>query len=110
MDNISFEDFSKLDIRIAEVLEAEIVEGADKLIKLTLEVGELGKRTIVSGIRDWYTPEELVGKKIVYLSNLKEKQIKGVESQGMLLASEDKKGDCALLVPEKEINSGTKVH
>jgi len=60
MDNISFEDFSKLDIRIAEVLEAEIVERADKLIKLTLEVGELGERTIVSGIRDWYTPKELV--------------------------------------------------
>jgi len=110
MDNISFEDFSKLDIRIAKVLEAEIVEETDKLIKLTLEVGELGTRTIVSGIRDWYTPEELVGKKIVYLSNLKEKEIKGVESQGMLLAPEDGKGDCVLLVPEKDIDSGTKVH
>ncbi|MBU0997984.1 methionine--tRNA ligase subunit beta [Patescibacteria group bacterium] len=110
MDNISFEDFQKLDIRIAKVLEAEAVEGVDKLIKLTLEVGELGERTIVSGIRDWYTPEELVGKKIVYLSNIEEKEIKGVKSQGMLLAPEDENGNCVLLIPEKEIDSGTKVH
>ena len=110
MDNITFEDFSKLDIRIAKVLEAEVVEGADKLIKLTLEVGNLGERIIVSGIRDWYTPEELVGKKIVYLSNLEAKKIRGVESQGMLLAPEDGNGNCVLLVPEKDIDSGTKVH
>ena len=110
MDNISFEDFSKLDIRIAKVLNAEVVEGADKLIKLTLEVGELGERTIVSGIRDWYTSEELVGKKIVYLSNLEVKKIRGIESQGMLLAPEDRNGNCVLLIPEKDIDSGTKVH
>ena len=110
MDNISFEDFSKLDIRIAKVLEAEAVEGADKLIKLTLEVGELGERTIVSGIRDWYTPEELVGKKIVYLSNLEPKVIRGVESQGMLLAASTKNHEKVVLIcPEKDIEVGSRI-
>jgi methionine--tRNA ligase beta chain len=110
MDNISFEDFKKLDIRIAEVKDAVEVEGADKLIKLTLEVGELGERVIVSGIKDWYTPESLIGKKIVYLSNLETKKIRGVGSQGMLLAPEDNEGNCVLLIPEKDIETGSQVH
>jgi len=110
MDNISFEDFKKLDIRIAEVKDAVEVEGADKLIKLTLEVGELGERVIVSGIKDWYIPESLIGKKIVYLSNLETKKIRGVESQGMLLAPEDNEGNCVLLIPEKDIETGSQVH
>ena len=110
MDNISFEDFKKLDIRIARIKDACEVEGADKLIKLTLEVGDLGERKIVSGIKDWYTPESLIGKKIVYLSNLETKIIRGVESHGMLLAPEDSKGNCVLLVPEDDIEVGSKVH
>lgn len=109
-DNISFEDFQKLDIRIAKVVSCEVVEGADKLYKLTLDVGELGERIVVSGIREWYTPEDLIDKKIVYLSNLEPKVIRGVESQGMILAAEDDKGNCVLLVPKKGIDSGTKIH
>jgi methionyl-tRNA synthetase len=109
-DNISFEDFKKLDIRIAKIITCEVVENADKLYKLTLDAGELGEKTVVSGIRDWYTPEELIDKKIVYLSNLEPKVIRGVESQGMVLAAEDDKGNCVLLVPKKGIDSGTKIH
>lgn len=110
MDNISFDDFQKLDIRIAKIKEAEEVKKTNKLIKLTLDVGELGERTIVSGIKDWYTTKSLIGKKIVYLSNLEPKEIKGVESQGMLLAPEDEKENCILLIPEKDIETGSKVH
>lgn len=109
-DTISFADFQKLDMRIAQIKEAEEVKEADKLIKLTLDVGEMGKRTIVSGIKDWYEPKDLIGRKIVYLANLDSKKIKGIESQGMLLAPEDENGNCVLLIPEKDINSGTKVH
>lgn len=109
-DNISFEDFQKLDIRIAKIITCEVVENADKLYKLTLDAGELGEKIVVSGIRDWYIPEELIGKKIVYLSNLEPKVIRGVESQGMILAAEDDKGNCVLLVPKKSIDSGTKIH
>ncbi|MFC1624909.1 methionine--tRNA ligase subunit beta [Patescibacteria group bacterium] len=107
---ITFEDFQKLDIRIAKIKAAEVVDGADKLLKLTLDAGDLGEREIVSGIRDWYEPKSLIGRKIVYLSNLEAKEIKGIESQGMLLAPEDGKGNCVLLVPEKDIETGVKVH
>jgi len=110
IDTISFEDFQKLDIRIAEIKEAEVVDGTDKLFKLTLDVGELGERVIVSGIRDSYDLEDLKGRKIVYLSNLEPKEIRGVESYGMLLAPEDDKGNCTLLVPEKDIETGAKIH
>ena len=109
-DNITFEDFQKLDIRIAKVLTCEVVENADKLYKLTLDAGELGERTVVSGIREWYEPEDLIDKKIVYLSNLEPKVIRGVESQGIILAAEDEKGNCVLLIPKKSIDPGTKIH
>ncbi len=109
MDPITFDDFSKLDLRIARVKSAEMVEDTEKLLKLTLEVGDLGERIIASSIKPWYEPEDLIGKNILYLANLEPKIIKGVESQGMLLASEDEEGNCHLLIPDGETVPGTKV-
>jgi methionyl-tRNA synthetase len=105
---INYEDFSKLDIRIATVISAEAVEGADKLLKITLDVGdEIGERTIAAGIKAWYSPEDLVGQQIVYLANLAPRELRGVVSQGMLLAAGDT--TAILIQPTKSVDSGTKI-
>ena len=105
---ITYDDFVKLDLRVAVVVEASIVEGADKLLKLVLDAGpELGTRVVVSAIRQWYTPESLVGKRIVYLANLEPRMLRGVESQGMIIAAG---GDTAVLLqPESDASAGTEV-
>ena len=94
--NISYDDFAKLDIRIGTVLAAERVADTDKLIKCTVDLGELGTRTIVSGIAQWKTPEELVGKQLPYVVNLAPRVLRGIESQGMLLAARDETGGALL--------------
>lgn len=94
-EEVSFDDFMKLDIRVAEILEAEMVPKSKKLIKMKVDVGE--KRTIVAGMGKDYTPEELIGKKIAVVVNLKPTKIMGVESYGMLLAA-DKEGKGYTLV------------
>ena len=100
-EEISYQEFEKLDIRVAQVVAAEPIEGADRLLKITLDVGELGERTVAAGIKEWYKPEQLVGKTVVYLANLAPRTLRGVESQGMLLAGSDDE-DVALLTPEPE--------
>jgi len=105
---VSFEEFSKLDLRIAKIENVEEIEGSDKLYKLTINLGE-EKRTLVAGIKKYYKKEELVGKEIVVVANLEPKVIKGVTSQGMLLAATSKNGDVSLLVPDKEVEEGSKV-
>ena len=105
---IQYEDFAKLDIRIGTVVAAEMVPETDKLIKCTIDLGELGMRTIVSGIATWKKPEELVGKQLPYVVNLAPKMLRGVESQGMLLAASDESG-VALLHPERALAPGTKL-
>lgn len=102
---IQYDDFIKLDIRVAKVLTAEPIEGADKLLKITLDVGVLGERTVAAGIKSWYAPETLVGKTVAYLANLAPRTLRGVESQGMLLAGGDE--DVALLMPEKPLAPGS---
>jgi len=106
-DMISIEDFSKLDFRVAQVLEAGNVEGAKKLLKLKVELGE-EKREIIAGIAEYYKPEELIGKKIILLTNLKPARIRGVESKGMLLAAQDGE-NLVLLTVDKEIKPGAKI-
>lgn len=101
---IVYADFAKLDIRVATVLEACEIEGADKLLKLLLDVGELGQRTVASGIKPWYRPEDLVGKQVLYLANLEPRTIRGVESQGMIIAAGGV--DAALVHPDKSLVSG----
>ena len=86
-ETISFNEFKKMDIRVATVKKCEPVEGADKLYKITVSIGELGERTLAAGIKPNYAPEELEGKKIVVLTNLEPKTVRGIESQGMLLAA-----------------------
>ena len=107
-DEISYDDFAKLDIRVGTVVAAELVPETDKLIKCTIDFGELGTRTIVSGIAQWKKPEELVGKQLPYIVNLTPRVLRGVESQGMLLAASDESG-VALLVPERALSPGTKL-
>lgn len=106
-EEISYDDFAKLDIRIGTVVAAELVPETDKLIKCTIDFGEFGTRTIVSGIAEWKKPEEMVGKQLPYVVNLAPRMLRGVESQGMLLALSDSEG-LALLVPERGVEKGTK--
>ena len=104
-ENITFDDFQKMDLRVAVVLEAERVKKTDKLIKLTLDTG-LDTRTVVSGIAQWYAPDELLGKRVVLLSNLAPRKIKGIESQGMILLAEDHQGNAALVEPDVRLFPG----
>jgi len=104
---INFNDFNKLDIRIGTILEAERVEGTDKLLKLTVDLGE-EKRTLVVGIAKDYTPEEIIGKQIPILTNLEPKKLRNIESQGMILAV-DIEGKATLIHPDKKVPDGTKI-
>ena len=102
---ITIDDFKRTELRTAKVLKAEKVEGADKLLKLEIELGS-EIRQIVSGIAPWYSPEALIGKMIVVVANLQKAKIRGIESNGMLLAA--KCGEkLSLIVPDAEIASGT---
>ena len=107
--DIAFDDFGKLDIKVAKVLTCVPVEGADKLFKLEVEIDGGQKRTVVSGIRPWYKEEELVGREVVYLANLAPKKLRGVLSQGMILAAHSQDGGAVLLKPEKGVFPGSKV-
>ena len=105
---ISFDDFKKIDLRIAKVLEAEKIEKTDKLLKLQLQVGD-EKRQIIAGVAEHYKPEEMVGKTIVIVANMEPAKIRGVESNGMLLAAEDDNGKLAPLTVVEEIETGAKI-
>ena len=106
---IAFEDFTALDLRIATVKEAAVVPKADRLLELTLELADGETRTVLSGIRAWYQPEDLVGRQVVYLANLAPRKIRGVVSQGMVLAGNDVGDSAVLLRPEREVSPGSKV-
>ena len=105
---ISIDEFAKVKLRIGRVLEAEPIEGSDKLLKLQVVIGE-ERRQIVAGIKANYTPEDLIGRQVVVCVNLKPARLRGVESQGMLLAATDAQGGAILLQPEKEAPEGTNV-
>lgn len=109
MEEIQYDDFAKLDIRVGTVIAAEQIPDTDKLLKCTINFGqELGQRTIVSGIAQWKKPEDLIGKQLPYVVNLAPRILRGVESQGMLLAVSDEAG-VALFHPERNVPNGTKV-
>lgn len=108
-DNVSFEDFSAMDIRVGTILEAEKVKKADKLLQLLVDTG-IDKRIIISGIAEHYTPEEVIGKKVSVLMNLAPRKIRGVESKGMILMAENEAGVLSFVSPEKEeITSGSEI-
>ena len=97
-------------MRVAEIKSAEEIEGADKLYKLGLDVGELGERTICAGIKEFYEKEKLVGKKIIIVANLKPRKLRGIESKGMLLAASTKDHTkLTLLTPDSEMDNGAVV-
>ena len=105
---ISFEEFKKLDLRVAHVLEAEKVEKTDKLLKLKLKVGD-EERQIIAGIAEFYKPEEIVDRKIIIVANLEPAKIRGIESNGMLLAAEDDEGNLAPLTVAVDIKTGARI-
>ncbi len=105
---INIEQFKEIDLRVARVTAAERVEGTDKLLKLQLDLGD-EERQIVSGIAEKYAPEDLVGREIIVVYNLEPKSLKGVESQGMLLAASGD-GFISLLKPDQEVPPGSRIH
>ncbi len=100
-DEITFDDFTKLDIRVGTITAAEKVEKADKLLKITVDTG-IDTRTVVSGIAQQYDPEDIIGQKVSILLNLAPRKIRGVESQGMILMAETQQGDLSFVSPTKE--------
>jgi methionyl-tRNA synthetase len=106
---IPYEEFAKLEIRIGTVIAAEPVPDTDKLLKCTIDFGEFGTRTIVSGIAQFRKPEDIIGKQLPYITNLAPRMLRGVESQGMLLAVALPEEGIALLVPDQLVQNGTKV-
>lgn len=107
---IDIEQFAAIDLRIADILEATAVTKSKKLLKLKLSLGELGERQILSGIAHKFSPDELVGRKIIIISNLKPATLMGETSQGMLLAASTENDETlALLQPSCDIPAGTRV-
>ena len=104
----SFEDFEKMDIRTATVLEAERVPKTDKLLKLTIDTG-IDTRTIVSGIAEFYTPEQMLGKQICILANLAPRKIRGIESKGMILMARQGDGKMRFITPQEVLNNGAQI-
>lgn len=108
-DEIKFSDFEKLDLRVAKILNVEDIDNADKLYKLILDLGN-EKRIVCAGIKQHYSKKELIGKEVVLLANLKPRLLKGIESQGMILAASDEDHNkIVLLTTEEEIEEGWQV-
>ena len=105
---ITLDDFDKIKLKTAEVISCEDHPNADKLYVIKLKLGE-EERQVVSGIKDFYSPEDLVGKKVVVITNLKPIKLRGVESKGMILAAEDNDGKLSLVSTLEDINSGASI-
>jgi len=104
----SFDDFSKMDLRVATILEAERVPKTDKLLKLKIDLG-FEQRTIVSGIAHCYEPEKIIGQQVIIIANLAPRKIKGIESKGMILMAEDKEGNLKFTMPSEKTDNGSNV-
>ncbi|UZT97794.1 methionine--tRNA ligase [Chryseobacterium fluminis] len=107
-DEITFDDFTKIDLRTATITEAEKVEKADKLLKLTVDTG-VDVRTVVSGIAESFTPEEVIGKQVMILLNLAPRKIRGIESQGMLLLTTKADGKLSFVTPDETVENGIEI-
>jgi methionyl-tRNA synthetase len=105
---IPFNDFMKLELRVGEVDEATLISGSRNLLKLIVDFGS-EKRQSVAGLLQYYKPEELVGKKFVFVLNLQRRTLMGIESQCMVLAAEDNEGNVILIGPEKDIAAGSRI-
>ena len=107
-EEITFDEFSKMDLRVGTITAAEKIEKADKLLKLTVDTG-IDVRTVVSGIAEHFKPQEVIGQKVSILLNLAPRKIRGVESQGMILMAETEKGELAFVSPTKDLESGNTI-
>ncbi|HVP27430.1 MAG TPA: methionine--tRNA ligase subunit beta [Candidatus Bathyarchaeia archaeon] len=106
---ISFEEFQKLDLRVGKILEASQISGSRNLIRMVVDFGS-EKRQAVAGLLQYYKPESLVGRKCAFILNLQRRKMMGVESQCMIFAAEDDKGNVVILQPERDIAEGSKIH
>ena len=104
----TYDDFSKMDLRVATIVAAEKVEKADKLLKLTLDTG-LDQRTVVSGIALHFSPEEIIGQQVTLLANLAPRKIRGIESNGMILMAEDADGKLVFIQPARSTKAGSTI-
>jgi len=111
MEEINFNEWKKLDLRVGRILKVEDIEGADKLYKLEINVGDkIGKRIVCAGIKKFYEKKELKGKKCILFVNLAPRMMKGIESQGMILASvSEDESKIRLIQPEKDVEVGSKI-
>ncbi|WP_319499899.1 methionine--tRNA ligase [uncultured Draconibacterium sp.] len=107
-ENIEFDDFVKMDVRAGTVIECEKVAKTKKLLKLKVDTG-IDQRTVVSGIAEYYKPEELIGKQVSILVNLAPKKLRGIESQGMILCAENADGTLSIVSPDKEVKNGSEI-
>jgi methionine--tRNA ligase beta chain len=108
LEEIPYADFQKLDLRIGKVIEADMVPGSEKLIRIMVDFGG-EKRQAVAGVAKWYKPEELVGNKYMFILNLQKRKMMGVESQCMIFAAEDDAGNVVLVKPDKDIQEGSRI-
>ena len=105
---INFDDFAKVELKVGTVMDAEEVEGSEKLIKLKVDLGEEEPRQILAGVKQYYKAEDLVGKQVVIVANLEPRMMMGLESQGMMLVADAEDGMVFLTVP-KEVTPGTNI-
>ena len=105
---ISFKDFQNLDFRIGKIIKAEVVQGSKNLIRMDVDFGS-EKRQCVAGLKQYYQPDELEGNGYMFILNLERKKFMGLESQCMIFAADDEKGNIVLIRPEKEVEIGSKV-
>ncbi len=104
---ISIDDFVKLEFKIGTVTEASEIEGSDRLLKLVVDLGEEAPRQVLSGIKQWYAPEDLLNKQFVFVSNLEPRKMMGLESQAMIMAADGEKP--VPLIPQEEVPNGSKI-
>jgi methionine--tRNA ligase beta chain len=109
MAEISFNEFMKLDMRVGKVVEAQQIAGSRNLIRMIVDFGT-EKRQSVAGLLQWYKPEDLMGNKYAFILNLQRRKFMGIESQCMIFAAEDDKGNVVLIKPEKDVEVGSKIH
>ncbi len=106
---ISFAEFQKLNMRVGKIIEANRIPGSRNLIRMIVDF-RTEKRQAVAGLSQWYKPEDLVDKKYAFILNLQRRKFMGVESQCMILAADDEKGNVVCLQPEKDIDEGSEIH
>ena len=110
MDQIKYDDFAKVEFKVGEIKEAIEVEGSEKLLRLQVDFGEENLRIVFSGIKKWYSPADLIGKKTVFVTNICPRKIMGEESQAMIFGAEDKDGEnMSVLFLDKDLPVGSKV-